>query len=109
MESKRIRMGHPHGQTPPNVFSDFDWIHRNKKELLAKYGECSIIVFNQEVIGAGPTYKEALENAEANLSPDVIEITPAHDWLGYPNPIQRMSIKEAMRAWYRSSHDGSTG
>jgi len=57
MNASRIRMGHPAGQTPANVYSDFDWIRRHEQELLAQHGECSIIVFNQQVIGIGPTYK----------------------------------------------------
>lgn len=81
MSSGRIRMGHPLGQTPPNVYSDFDWIRRNEKALLAQYGECSIIVYQQRVIGTGPTYAAALEDAERNLPPDADEITPVHDWL----------------------------
>ncbi|MBX3064867.1 MAG: hypothetical protein KF726_17930 [Anaerolineae bacterium] len=28
MSSSRIRMTHPYGQTPPNTFSDFDWVKR---------------------------------------------------------------------------------
>jgi hypothetical protein len=77
----RIRMGHPHGQPPPNVYSDFDWIRHHEKELLEKYGECSIIVYKEQVLGTGPTYAAALEDAERNLPPDTQEVTPVHERL----------------------------
>jgi len=87
MPDSRIKMSHPYGQTPPNVFSDFDWIHRHEKELLDRYGECSIIVYNEQVIGVGDSYEKALKNAEQNLASDENPITPVHqrinnrDWL----------------------------
>lgn len=77
----RIRMGHPYGQTPPNIFSDFDWIRRHEKELLEKYGECSLNVYKEQVLGTGATYAAALEDAERNLPPDAGEVTPVHQWL----------------------------
>lgn len=94
MTTSRIRMGHPYGQTPPNVYSDFDWIRRHEKELLAQYGECSIIVYEEQVIGVGPTYKAALENAEQNLPPEVGEVTPVHERLRYPNPFSRVRLTQ---------------
>src|SRR4051794_14824355 len=68
MNTSRIRMRDVYGQTPPNVFNDFDWIHRHQKVLLENYGERSIIVYKQEVIGVGSTYEEELQDAEQNLS-----------------------------------------
>lgn len=82
----RIQMGHPHGQTPANVYSDFEWIHQHEKELLEQYGECSIIVYQQKVIGVGATYQAALENAEENLPPDGQPITPVHEWIFQRQP-----------------------
>jgi hypothetical protein len=79
--ASRIQMGHPHGQTPPNTYTDFDWIRRHENELLEKYGECSIIVYKERVLGVGATYAAALENAEHNLPPDMTNITPVHQWL----------------------------
>src|SRR5438045_4085444 len=93
MNQSRIHMGHPYGQTPDNVYSDFDWIRRHEKELLAKYGECSIIVYKQQVIGVGSTYAAALENAEMNLPPTSGEITPVHQWLQHRHPILRAHPK----------------
>lgn len=52
-------MSSAYGETPANVFSDFDWIHLHEAELLEKYGECSIIVYKQPVVGVGATYDEA--------------------------------------------------
>jgi tetrahydromethanopterin S-methyltransferase subunit H len=93
MTQSRIRMGHPYGQTPDNVYSDFDWIRRHERELLEKYGECSIIVYKQQVIGVGATYAVALENAEQNLPPTADEITPGHQWLQHRHPILRAHPK----------------
>ena len=90
MNTSRIRMTHNYGETPKNVFSDFDWIRRNEKELLEKYGECSIIVYKQQVIGVGSTYEEAIESAEQNLPEDVTEVTPVHQWLFQRHPLQRL-------------------
>jgi hypothetical protein len=90
MNTSRIRMGHPYGQTPPNVYSDFDWIREHKNELIEKYGECSIIVYKQQVLGVGASYKEALENAERDLPPDIGEITPVHQWLYHRHPFLRV-------------------
>jgi hypothetical protein len=90
MDKPRIRMGHPYGQTPPNVYSDFDWVHRHEKELLEKYGECSIIVYQQQVLGTGPTYAAALEDAERNLPPTLGEITSIHQWLQHRHPFLRV-------------------
>lgn len=93
MNTSRIRMGHEYGHTPPNVYSDFDWIRRHEQELLEKYGECSIIVYKQQVIGTGPTYAEAVENAEANLPPQADVITPVHQWLRQRRPFLRVYPK----------------
>jgi hypothetical protein len=90
MDTKRIRMGDPYGQTPPNVYTDFDWVRRNEKQLLEKYGECSIIVYNQQVIGIGKSYQAALENAEQNLPPNVSEVTPVHERLRFRTPFLRV-------------------
>jgi hypothetical protein len=83
-------MGHPYGQTPPNTFADFDWIRQHERELLAEYGECSIIVYRQQVIGVGATYAAALEDAERRLPPDSPVITPVHERLRVHNPFLRV-------------------
>lgn len=93
MAGHRISMGHPYGQTPSNTYSDFDWIRRHEKELLEKYGECSIIVYQQRVIGFGPTYAASLQDAEKNLASTAGEITPVHQWLRYRHPILRVRPK----------------
>jgi|GEM_PF-1197401 len=77
----KIRMSHVYGETPPNVFSDFAWVREHQKELLAQYGECSIIVYRERVIGSGLTYENALADAERNLPTESGEITPIHERL----------------------------
>jgi len=74
-------MGVKYGETPPNVFSDFAWIREHETELLAQYGECNIIVYQQKVLGVGHTYQEAVDNAEQNLPTGDEEITPVHQWI----------------------------
>ena len=81
MSTSRIKMGHAYGETPPNAFSDFEWIRQHEKELLAQHGECSIIVYQQKVIGTGATYEAALQDAERNLPANVDNITPVHERL----------------------------
>ncbi len=90
MNAGRIRMRDAYGQTPPNVFSDFDWIRRHEKALIEKYGERSIIVYQQQVIGVGNTYSEALEDAENKLPPNSPEITPVHQGLRHRHPFLRI-------------------
>jgi hypothetical protein len=91
-------MSHHYGEkTPLNVFSDFDWSRLHEKELLEKYGECSVIVYEEQVIGVGATYDEALANAERNLPPDLGEITPIHRPIFHRQPFFRVrpqSVKD---------------
>jgi hypothetical protein len=93
MDTPRIRMGHAKGATPPNIFTDFDWVRRNEKALLAQYGECSITVYREQVIGIGPTYNEALEDAERNLPADIQEVTPIHERLDQRHAFVRVRPK----------------
>jgi hypothetical protein len=90
MDTHRIRMSYSRDEkTPPNIFTDHDWVRQHEKELLEQYGECSIIVYREKVIGVGKSYQEALEDAERNLPPDVTEITPIHEWLYRRHPFFR--------------------
>jgi hypothetical protein len=89
----RIRMSHRYGETPENIFTDFDWIRLHEEELLAKYGERSIIVYQQQVIGVGDTYDEAVADAEHNLQPDVKEVTPVHEFLHHRQMVFRFTPK----------------
>jgi hypothetical protein len=84
---ERIRMTHPKHHLPANIYSDFDWVQQHEEELLGKYGECSIIVYEKTVIGVGATYDEALADAEAHIPSDTSEITPIHAMLYHRHPI----------------------
>jgi hypothetical protein len=96
MPETRIQMGTPYGQTPPNTFSDFEWIRENRNELLATYGECSIIVYNKQVLGTGRTYQEAIVDAEKHLPVGTGAITPVHQWIGKRRTIYRIRrVREA--------------
>ncbi|MBC7871165.1 MAG: hypothetical protein H7Y09_10040 [Chitinophagaceae bacterium] len=93
MNTKRVKMTHAYGQTPQNVFNDFDWVRQNRKDLLQKYGECFIIVYKQAVIGTGTTYDEAVLDAENRLSSDVGEVTPIHAMLRQRHPFLKVRPK----------------
>ena len=84
-----IRMSHPYGETPPNFVADYEWLRANETALLKQYGETAILVYEQQVIGVGQSYQEAIAVAERNLSPDAGEITPIFDWLVHRNPLMR--------------------
>lgn len=51
----RIRTSHAYGETPRNVFDDFDWLHYNRERLFNELGEVFVVVYKQEVIGAAFT------------------------------------------------------
>ena len=72
----RVHMGHEWGGVAPNTWGDFEWARTHHNELLAQYGTCVALIYQQKVIGTGATYEEALENAETNLAPDINEATP---------------------------------
>jgi hypothetical protein len=91
MATSRIRLSYSRDEkTPPNIFSDHDWVRRNEKRLLDQYGERCIVVFNEEVLGVGDTYEAAVEDAEKNLSPDVDEVTPIVELLHRRHPFLRV-------------------
>ena len=93
MTTSHIHMTHKYGETPANVFSDFDWIRLHEHELLEQYGECSVIVYQERVLGVGATYEDALQNAEHNLPFDTGDITPVHRRIFHRQPFLRMRPK----------------
>jgi hypothetical protein len=34
IQGTRVKMTHKYGETPRNVFDDFDWVRRHEQELL---------------------------------------------------------------------------
>ena len=90
VDTIRIRTSHAYGEVYPNVFNDFDWVRERREELLEKYGECVVLVYQQKVIGIGKTQKEAIEDAERNLPPAVTQVTPITEYLRYRHPILRV-------------------
>ena len=47
-----------------------DFINKNKRELFKKYGECSLLVLGEQVIGHGCGLFEAMEGArERHIEP----------------------------------------
>jgi hypothetical protein len=73
--SSRIKTGFtPEERMPANMPADFAWLKANRDTILEKYGSCLVVVFEQQVLGVGQTYAEALANAEKNLPalPEII-------------------------------------
>ena len=90
MNVSRIKTDHAYGEVSPNVFGDFDWVHEHREELLEQYGECVILVYQRRVIGVGKTQAEAIQDAERNLPPDVVQVTPITQYLYRRHPILRV-------------------
>jgi hypothetical protein len=83
MSESRLRTGTPHGErTPQHIFTDHAWLREHEVELLRKYGECHIIVYQQQVLGTGKTRQDALEAAERNLPSDIGTVDVMIDWIG---------------------------
>lgn len=95
MAKSRVRTGYTEGEIPANTSSDFDWVHAHETELLEKYGEAMILVYQQRVIGVGQTYQEMVEDAERNLPSDVTEATPITYFLYRRHPFFRVRPTEA--------------
>lgn len=91
-------MGHQPGETPGNIYSDYDWIKQHEEALLEKYGEQYIVVFECQIVGVGSTRQQALENAEQLLAPDVTEITPIVYKLYHYQPFFRVRPSHLMAA-----------
>jgi len=52
-----------------------------------------MIVYQQQVLGTGTTRDEALQNAEASLSPEIEEITAMVEWVGQRIPRGRLRVQ----------------
>ena len=91
MATSRIRLSYARDEeTPPNLFTDHDWFRHHQEDLLAKYGECFIVIYHEKVIGVGDTYEMAVKAAENNLPPGVSEITPMVELLRERHPFFRV-------------------
>ncbi len=94
MTRSRIRTSGPlEERIAPHILKDHDWIHDHRDALIDQYGECYMIVYQQQVLGTGTTRDEALENAEANLSPEIEEITAMVEWVGQRIPFGRLRAR----------------
>lgn len=92
--SSRIKTTYSRDEkTPVNIFTDHDWFRAHEKELLEKYGECCILIFQEEVIGVGATYDAAIEDAEKNLVAEISLVTPIVEILRYHHPFLRVRPK----------------
>jgi hypothetical protein len=90
MLSSRIRTSHQDGEVAPNTWHDFDWVHENEAKLLEQYGECILLVYNQQVIGTGATIEEAIAQAEQTVPASVADVTPITYFLQHRHPFFRV-------------------
>ena len=90
MMTSRIRTSHQDGEVAPNTWRDFDWVHDHEAELLQQYGECVLLIYNQQVIGNGITIEDAIAQAEQNVPPDLSEVTPITYFLQERHPFFRV-------------------
>jgi hypothetical protein len=90
MAERRIRTGGPlEERIPQHIIADHDWVHVHRDELIDKYGETYVIVYQQKVLGVGKSREEALTNAERNLAPDIDQIAVMVEWVGHRRPLLR--------------------
>jgi hypothetical protein len=91
MSNFHIQTTHQYGQVYPNVFADFEWVKAHESELLHQYGTCTILVFEQRVIGFGENEDAALKMAENTLVTNTTgEITPITYYLAKRHPFYRV-------------------
>lgn len=90
MDTPRIRTGHAKGKVAPNTWDDFEWARLHHTELLDQYGSCVAFIYQQQVLGTGKTYGEALANAEKNLPSEIPEATPITYLIGPRHRLHRV-------------------
>jgi hypothetical protein len=92
----KLKMSHAKGEVADNTFDDIQWVRDHWQTLLKQYGEVSILVYQQAVIGVGNTYAEAIANAENQLSDDSdTPVTPIHERLRPRLRLHRMVRQES--------------
>lgn len=92
MDTKQIRLSYPSGETPANIFPDFEWIRENRQMLLDKFGICVVLVYEKTIIGRGATLEAALSDAEQNLSSLSGVITPVTYFLAPLDTFSRIRL-----------------
>lgn len=85
-----LRIGHHPEETSTQYFEDMAWIRANKRQLVAEYGDCYIVVHRQQVLGTGSSLIEAFADANKNLSPELDGINPAYDFVTLKRDIMGM-------------------
>lgn len=90
MSTSRIQTSHAYGETPPNTFDDFAWAREHEADLLALYGECVLMVYQQSVLGSGSTIAAAEADAERHLPPESGPVTPVTVFLRHRHPFWRV-------------------
>lgn len=48
---------------------DFNWFEKNKPQLFEQYGECFLAIKNKHVLGAYPSFVEAVQKTETTEEP----------------------------------------
>jgi hypothetical protein len=87
----RIKLSHKRGEVAPNTWDDIEWIRQNRNKLYQELGASIILVYEKSVIGKGQSLEEASQDAEANLAPEIKEISPVIEFLSAPLRISRVA------------------
>lgn len=85
-----IKLGYAHGESKPaNLLQDHLWFREHEAELLQQYGQCVLLIYQQQVIGVGQSVHEARMDAEKRLTDNLGIITPMNEWLAPRHPFLR--------------------
>lgn len=93
MDTPRVRTSHTYSEVAPNTFQDFDWVREYKPELLEKYGECIILVYEKQVLDSGDTCEEAVEMRNAISRHTFREATPILYFLHPHQPFTFLHVR----------------
>lgn len=87
MQTPRIRTSHSGEPMQAESLLEYNWLHEHRQELYERYGECIVLLYQQRVLGHGSSLGAAMEEAEANLDPQIREVI--HPVIGFVYPSSR--------------------
>ena len=102
MTKGRVRIGQRRDEpTPPNIFSDFDWLRENRQSIFDQYGKGVALIYNKTVIGFGESIEKAAEDAERRLPPECGEVTPIIGLIHNTHWLETLLLKHAVNDAFR--------
>ncbi|KAB2855818.1 MAG: hypothetical protein F9K46_15045 [Anaerolineae bacterium] len=85
--------------TPPHVFSDSVWIYTHEAELREQFGECWVVVRQDQVLGTGSSYQAALAAAQQQFLDDDQTLTVVVRSIQKRHPFFRPTLSVIMRSF----------